>query len=91
MTLQLSFENKKCATLISAYAPTMTNPDAIKDKFCEEMDALIAAVPRSKKLLVTGEFKTRVGTPGLGWHHWQAWHRQVQQQRSTAAQDVRCT
>ncbi|XP_047496478.1 uncharacterized protein LOC125044076 [Penaeus chinensis] len=48
--------------LISAYAPTMTNPEDIKDKFYEELDALIAAVPQSEKLFILGNFNARVGT-----------------------------
>ena len=67
MTLQLPLGNKKCATLISAYAPTMTNPDDIKDKFYEELDALIAAVPQSEKLFVLGDFNARVGTDHQTW------------------------
>ena len=53
MTLKLPLSRKKSATLISAYAPTMTNRDDLKDKFYEELDALISAVPKSEKLLVT--------------------------------------
>ena len=54
MTLQIPLTDKKNATLISAYAPTMTNPDDIKDKFYEELDALISAVPPSEKLILLG-------------------------------------
>jgi hypothetical protein len=67
MTLQLPLGNKKNATLISAYAPTMTNPDDIKDKFYEELDALIAAVPQSEKLFILGDFNARVGTDYQTW------------------------
>lgn len=67
MTLQLPLANKKSATLISAYAPTMTNPDDIKDKFYEELDALISAIPRSEKLIVLGDFNARVGTDYQTW------------------------
>ena len=67
MTLRLPLGNKKCATLISAYAPTMTNPDDIKDKFYEELDALLAAVPQSEKLIVLGDFNARVGTDHQTW------------------------
>ena len=67
MTLQLPLDRKKCATLVSAYAPTMTNPDDVKDKFYEELDALIAAVPKSEKLVVLGDFNARVGTDHQTW------------------------
>ena len=67
MTLQLPLGQKKSATVISAYAPTMTNPDDIKDKFYEELDALIAKVPQSEKLVVLGDFNARVGTDYKTW------------------------
>ncbi|XP_062905812.1 craniofacial development protein 2-like, partial [Mobula hypostoma] len=67
MTLQLPLANKQSATLISAYAPTMTNPDDIKDKFYEELDALISAIPQSEKLIVLGDFNARVGTDYQTW------------------------
>ncbi len=62
MSVQLPLGNKKNVTLISAYGPTMTNPEDIKDKFHEELDALIAAVPQSDKLFVLGDFNARSGT-----------------------------
>ncbi|XP_047483378.1 uncharacterized protein LOC125035191 [Penaeus chinensis] len=62
MSLQLPLENKKSMTLISAYSPTMTNPENIKDKFYEELDALIAAIPQLEKLFILGDFNARVGT-----------------------------
>lgn len=46
MTLQHSFAITKCAKLISAYAPTMTIPDDIKDKLFEDADAFMSAVPQ---------------------------------------------
>ena len=67
MSLQLPLENKKSVTLISAYAPTMTNPEDIKDKFYEELDTLISAVPQSEKLFILGDFNARVGTDHQTW------------------------
>ena len=52
----------KHATLISAYAPTMTNPGEAKDKFYEELDSLISSIPRADKLLILGDFNARVGS-----------------------------
>ncbi|XP_047499243.1 uncharacterized protein LOC125045801 [Penaeus chinensis] len=62
MSLQFPLENKKSVMLISAYAPTMTNPKDIKDNFYEELDALIAAVPQSEKLFILGDFRARLFT-----------------------------
>ena len=36
-------------------APTMTNPEDIIDQFYEQLDALIAAVPKSGKVIILGE------------------------------------
>ena len=33
MMLRLPLSGKRHATIVSAYAPTMTNPDEVKDKF----------------------------------------------------------
>nr|VZI14470.1 unnamed protein product [Spirometra erinaceieuropaei] len=55
------------ATIISAYAPTMTNPDAVRDKFYEDLHALLATVPKADKLIVLGDFNVRVGTNHTAW------------------------
>ena len=68
MTLQIPLCQGKCATVISAYAPTMTNPDEVKDKFYEELDAVITAVPKSEKLVLLGDFNARVGTDHQAWN-----------------------
>ena len=65
--MQLPLEKGTKATLISAYAPTMTNPEDTKDKFYEELDALITDVPQPDKLIVLGEFNARVGTDHKAW------------------------
>ena len=73
MTLQLPLRKKRKATLISAYATTMTNPEDNKDKFYEELDSLTAtaSVPKSEKLILLGDFNARVGTEhqSMGWNH----------------------
>ena len=67
MVMQLQLTNKQKATLISAYAPTMTNPEEVKDQFYEQLDALRAAVPNSEKLIILGDYNARVGTD---YHKW---------------------
>ena len=59
IVMQLQLTNKQKATLISAYAPTMTNPEVVKDQFYEQLDALIAAVPKSEKLIFLGDFNAQ--------------------------------
>ena len=55
------------ATLISAYAPTMTNSDEEKDKFYEELDAAISGTPKTDKLIILGDFNARVGKDFQAW------------------------
>ena len=66
MRLPLSHE-QKFATIVSAYAPTMTNPDETKDKFYEDLNTVIAAVPSADKLIILGDFNMRVGCDSVSW------------------------
>lgn len=67
MTLKLPLQGKKIATVISAYAPTMTNPDDIKEKFYQDLHSLTTAVPKSDKLILLGDFNARVGKDHETW------------------------
>lgn len=67
MTLQLPLSSKKNATIISAYAPTMTNPMDVKGRFYEELDLLIASVPQTDKFVLLGDFNARVGSDYQTW------------------------
>ena len=67
MTLRLPLSGKRHATIVSAYAPTMTNPDEVKDKFYDDLDSVISAAPRTDKLILLGDFNARVGTDHQTW------------------------
>ena len=67
MKLKLPIGRKRSATLISAYAPTLTNPDEVKEKFYEELEALISAVLQSDKLILLGYLNARVGQDHQVW------------------------
>ena len=67
MSLRLPLIKGRHITIISAYAPTMTNPDDIKDKFYEDLDSLIKTIPKEDKLLILGDFNARVGTDYTTW------------------------
>nr|VZI44333.1 unnamed protein product [Spirometra erinaceieuropaei] len=67
MSLRLPLWGGKFATIISAYAPTMTNPDAVRDKFYEDLHALLVTVSKADKLIVLGDFNARVGTDHTAW------------------------
>ena len=58
-----SISGKRHATIVSAYAPTMTNPDEVKDKFYDDLDSVISAA----KLILLGDFNARVGTDHQTW------------------------
>ncbi|BHF80409.1 hypothetical protein SprV_0702353600 [Sparganum proliferum] len=57
----------KFATIISAYAPPMTSPMAARDKFYEDLHALLTTVSKADKLIVLGDFSARVGTDHTAW------------------------
>nr|VZI00464.1 unnamed protein product [Spirometra erinaceieuropaei] len=58
----------KFATIISAYAPPMTSTDAAaREKFYEDLHALLATVSKADKLTVLGDFNARVGTDDTAW------------------------
>ena len=61
--MRLPLSDNKHATIVSAYAPTMTNTDEVKDKFYNDLDDVISAAPRTDKLILLGDFNARlVGT-----------------------------
>ncbi|BHF85197.1 hypothetical protein SprV_1002836000 [Sparganum proliferum] len=57
----------KFATVISAYARPMTSPVAARDKFYEDLHALLTTVSKADKLIVLGDFNARVGTDHTAW------------------------
>nr|VZI44885.1 unnamed protein product [Spirometra erinaceieuropaei] len=58
----------KFATMISAYAPPMSSPEAAaRDKFYEDLHALLATVSKADKLIVLGDFNARVDTDHTAW------------------------
>nr|VZH92149.1 unnamed protein product [Spirometra erinaceieuropaei] len=56
------------ATIVSAYAPPISSPDTVaRDKFYEDLHALLATVSKADKLIVLGDFNARVGTDHTAW------------------------
>ena len=75
----------KDASIVSAYAFTMTNPDEVKDKFYNDLDDFISATPRTDKIVLLGDFNVGVGTDHQTWGR-RCW--KVQQQWSLASKEV---
>lgn len=67
MTARIRLRNNAFLTIVSAYAPTMTNTDEIKERFYESLSNLVSAVPRGDKLLLLGDFNARVGKEHRLW------------------------
>ncbi|BHF61198.1 hypothetical protein SprV_0100417100 [Sparganum proliferum] len=51
MSLCLRLRGGKFTTIISAYAPPMSSPEAARDKFYEDLHALLATVSKADKLI----------------------------------------
>jgi hypothetical protein len=67
MTIRLPLLKKCYATIVSVYAPTMTNPDENKEEFYSNLRDTIKNVPNTDKLIITGDFNARVGMEAENW------------------------
>ena len=63
----MPLSGKRHATIVSVYAPTMTNPGKAKERFYDDLDSVISASPRIDKLIFLGDFNARVGTDHQTW------------------------
>ena len=67
MTLRLPFGKNTYVTIISAYAPTMTNPDDAKENFYSSLRTVIRKIASGDKLVLIGDFNALVGTDAKRW------------------------
>nr|VZI18640.1 unnamed protein product [Spirometra erinaceieuropaei] len=67
MSLRLSFQGSGFVTIVKAYAPPMASRDEVRNKFYEDLHALMATVPKADKSIVLGGFNARVGTDHAAW------------------------
>ncbi|BHF80555.1 hypothetical protein SprV_0702368300 [Sparganum proliferum] len=76
MSLRLSLWGSKLAVIVNVYAPLplpslppppVTSSDEAKTKFYEDLRALLATVPKTDKLIASGDVKARVGTEYAAW------------------------
>ena len=63
MTMRLPLSKNNFATIISVYAPTMTNPDENKEAFYNQL----ASVLSTDKLMLIGDFNARIGRDNDKW------------------------
>ena len=67
MTRRFHLSDKRHATIVSAYIPTITNPDEVKHKFFDDVDTVISATPWKDKLILLGDFNAKVDTDHQTW------------------------
>ena len=67
MMIRIPISKERSATVISAYAPTMTHDDATKEKFYSDLDKLLRHTPKEDKIILLGDFNARVGTDKHAW------------------------
>ena len=67
MTLRIKLRDNRYLTLVSVYAPTLTNDDISKELFYESLDKVISETPGGDKLVILGDFNARVGKDNVSW------------------------
>ena len=67
MTLRLKLSDDSFATVVSCYAPTMTNPEDIKEKFYQELDEVLTGIDKKDRIILLGDFNARVGKDHHTW------------------------
>ena len=60
MSLRLPIQDKKFATVLSVYAPTLEAETGIKEAFYHDLHNLLQQVDSKDKLLILGDFNARV-------------------------------
>ena len=68
------------ATIISVYAPTITNSKEIKEGFYSILRDVVKTVSIKDKLIIAGDFNASVGKEVENWLrcHWPKWDWEVQ-------------
>ncbi|KAK2189514.1 hypothetical protein NP493_103g00016 [Ridgeia piscesae] len=66
-TMRLPLSKDNFATIISVYAPTMTNPDEYKEASYNQLASVLSGIPCRDKLLLIGDFKARIGRENDKW------------------------
>lgn len=67
ITLRLPLQGGVWVTMVSIYAPTMTNTEDTKEEFYNQLRETIRMIPRTDKLIIAGDFNARVGDGAENW------------------------
>ena len=67
MTMRIPLTKERNATIVSAYAPTMTNPEENKETFYSHLKSTLRNIPSTDKLLLIGDFNARIGRENDKW------------------------
>ena len=69
MKIRVPITKSRHATIISAYAPTLTSTDNAKELFYQQLSELLQATPNSDKVILLGDFNARVGKDVGNWQN----------------------
>ena len=67
MTMRIPLTKDRNATIVSTYAPTMTNPERNNKTFYSQQKGTLRNIPSTDKLLLIGYFYTRIGRENDKW------------------------
>ena len=67
MTMRIPLTKDRNATIVSAYAPTMTNPEENKETFYSQLKGTPRNISSTDKLLLIGDFNARIGRENDKW------------------------
>ena len=59
--IRIPLASKRFLSIVSAYAPTMTNEEEVKERFYQDLDKLLLSIPAEDKLIIMGDLNARVG------------------------------
>ena len=86
MTMIIPLTKDRNATIVSAYAPTKTNPEENKETFYSQLKGTLRNIPSTDKLLLIGDFNARIGRENDKWPSALGAESLVQEMVNTPAQ-----
>ena len=67
MTMRIPLTKDRNATIVSAYAPTMANPEDNNDTFYSQLKGTLSKIHSTNKLLLIEDFNERIGRENDKW------------------------